>query len=346
MLSRIAESFYWIGRYVERMDNTICLLDVMSLSARHGKAEAENDWEPLILVSQGREFFDQFYDQINEQNTHDFLVFSLNNPGSVFSCLKAIRDNLRSVRNRVPNALWLVVNEFYLSFKRKKPHQVLSYNRGPFYRQIREFCVSFHGTADGTLMHEEAWSFLHLGKSLERAIETANILDLKCHLLTRTTSHDTIDRRQWHELLQSVDALEAYYNTYLNRIEPEKAIELLFLHRHFPRSVRFCLQEIDHALRSLPTSMNASYHWLLKIKIRGLLSEFLTITSNDIIKKGLHEYLQTVLKQLLMVNDLLYKTFFGFAGSLDILLPEPQPEVLHSLSAKRIDHVYSSSPQS
>lgn len=313
MLSRIAENFYWIGRYVERVYNTVCLLDVTSMSVLENtsKATAESVWQALLKLHLNEELFYELYPKATERSVHEFLIFSLENPNSVLSCVKAARENMRCVRNRVSNALWLLTNEFYLSLVKKKPDQVLSFKREPFCRAIRNFCVTFNGCADNSMTREESWQFLRIGRSLERSIETTHLLELKCRWFSKD-GKGSAEIRQWVSLLRSVDGVEAYYQTYLNRIEPESVVELLLLNKRFPRSVKFTVSEIESALKDLPHNRDSVPYWLLMIKIKGILTELMTVNASEMFRLGVTDYLEDILKYLYSLNDLLYKSFFVF----------------------------------
>lgn len=316
MLSRIAENFYWIGRYVERVNSTVNLLDVTHLSGFEQDTEmpVQNLWQSLITVNQGMEFFNRFHESANEFTVHSFLIFSKDNASSILSCLHTVRENMRAVRNRVSNPMWLIVNEFYLELKDRNVTDILSFDAGAFYRQVKGFCLAFFGACDNTLMHDEAWQFLRLGRSLERAVETASILDLKYHILLESLDDvgKPVDLHQWQILLQSVDGLEPYLNTYLNRIEPASIAELLIMNRRFPKSVMFNLNKVHHILESLPHHLKSTPYWFLNQKILGVVTELQSTSIPVIFEAGFHEYLQGLIRQLNTINGHVYQTYFGY----------------------------------
>ncbi|MBX7149318.1 alpha-E domain-containing protein [bacterium] len=315
MLSRIAENFYWIGRYMERANDTMNLLEVTHLAfmEQEGNASVSNMWESLIVVNQGLDFFHKFYAEANEQTVHSFLIFSRENLSSIFSCISTVRDNMRAVRNQISSPLWMIVNEFYLWLKNRNIHEILSFDPSMFYRRVKDFGFAFFGALDNTLMRDEAWQFIHLGRALERALETASLLDLKYHVLLESVDEvgKPVDIHQWQILLRSVDGLEPYLNTYSNRIDPANIAELLILNRRFPKSVLFNLTRIKKLMTEMPHQDQSMAYWLLNQKIIGLLSEIESTSIPVIFEVGYHTYLQSIIEQLLLVHGHFSQTYFG-----------------------------------
>ncbi len=328
MLSRVAENFYWMGRYLERVYNTASLLDVtMGLVLESNSEEQKTQLlKSLIEVTQGMTFFNTQQERLDEVTVHDFLLFSPKNPSSVINGLIYVRETMRSVRPFVSDMLWLVVNEFYLSVKKRKIKDILHYERSRFYEEIRKFSLLFYGAADHTLPRNQAWNFLNLGQALERALETMAHLELHWRFImtpkepSKKTSQEKIkspspeDYRQWQILLRSVDALETYVTIYNSHLSAQNILELLLLSPQFPRSVLFNLEAIQRIIREDKHHPKSGSFWGLEQKVVGLLSDLKTTRVDDLFHntfETLPLYLKTVHDQLKSFNAKIQRSYFG-----------------------------------
>ncbi len=322
MLSRIAENLYWIGRHIERIGNTVNLLEVTNRAVIEN-TKRENDtsrlWSSLLTANQEEDSFEKTGQPVNETTVHDFLLLSLENPSSIHSSLWNVRENIRSARNRLSPTVWLIVNEFYLEIKSMTVERVLNLDRDVFFRKIRQFCLAFSGACDHTLLHDEAWHFLRLGRALERAIQTAQLLDFHESTLRESLDHpeNSADIRQWQILLRSVDGLEAYIQAYQSRIVPKNVVELLLKDTRFPRSILFNVGEIEDIFRKIPHLSGSVGYWLLNQNVSSLQAEIRSHRIEDVFQTGqtgphgFDDYLQNILSCLLRLNGLFYQSCFG-----------------------------------
>jgi uncharacterized alpha-E superfamily protein len=275
MLSRIAESLYWIGRYVERAEDTARITDVnyhhtlemgASLEARERRRQ---HWEALIVIVGEAPRFFTMHDRADEETVPPYLTFATENPHSIVSCVARARENARTMRHQIASEMWEVLNRFHLELQRLREFgetPVSPENVHLFYRSIKEFSHLFQGITDSTMPREEGWYFLQAGKFLERAEKTARALDVKYHLLVADkdtglresdsllSPHSSLlspipgDWDQWLAVLRSLSAYEAYHKIYRSTVRPRSVVEMLTLSPIFPRSIRFAIGEVESAL--------------------------------------------------------------------------------------------------
>ena len=264
---------------------------------------------------------------INEKTVHEFLLLSPENPSSVSSCLWNVRENIRSARNRLSEVLWLIVNEFYLSLQSLTTGELLRLDRELFFQKVRTFCLAFSGACDHTLLHDEAWNFLRLGRALERSIQTTQSLDFHGKTLMEDTDSEghAVHIHHWQVLLRSVDGLEAYIQNYQNRIVPKNAVELLINRINFPRSILFNVRLLRELISTLPHQSDISSFWLLEQNISGLEVEIRSHAAADVLQNNFDDYLQDILRCLLRLNGLICRTYFGVSEAVgDEKEEEPQ----------------------
>lgn len=312
MLSRVANSIFWMNRYIERAENVARFIEVnlhLTLGLDNGFA---NQWEPLVITTGDHASFVERYGAATQKNVIDFLTFDKENPNSILSCLNAARENARSVREIISSAMWLELNKFYLTV-RGASHGGWSVSRAhDFFDQI---IVSSHllaGISDATMSHGEAWHFARMGQLLERADKTSRILDVKYFiLLPRLQDVGTpLDTIQWAALLKSASALEMYRKS-RGRISPAAVADFLILDRHFPRSIRFCLLGAEDSLHRITGSDPGTFCNKAEQRLGRLRAEFDYTQVGDIIDQGLHEYLDHFQTKLNQVGDAISETFFA-----------------------------------
>jgi uncharacterized alpha-E superfamily protein len=245
MLSRVADSIFWMSRSIERAQNVARFINVnLKLSIELGAA-AHNQWSPLIYTTGDQEQFEELYGEYNQQNVIDFLAFDNNNPNSIISCLRSARENARTVREMISSAMWEELNKYFLSVRAAASAKAID-SPYEFFNQIILASHLLEGITDGTMSHGEPWHFAHLGRMLERADKTSRILDVKYFILLPSVGDvgTNIDTIQWGALLESASALEMYRKCH-GRITPENVAEFLILDREFPRAMHHCLIEAE-----------------------------------------------------------------------------------------------------
>ncbi|HET9131084.1 MAG TPA: alpha-E domain-containing protein, partial [Terriglobia bacterium] len=288
LLSRVADSVYWMARYIERAENVARFIDVnLHLQLDLPLAPA-NQWEPLIETTGDMEEFTKKYGIVTECNVIQFLIFDEENPNSIFSCVRAARENARSVRETISSEMWEQVNSIYLQIQKQKAN-VNQVSLSEVLHGLRMACHMFQGITDATMSHNEAWHFVRLGRMIERAEKTSRILDVKYFILlpSMRTVDTPYDDLHWSAVLKSVSGFEMYRKKY-GRIVPRNIAELLIMDREFPRAILFCIIRANESLHAITGTSLASTEALSEQLMKSLTDELSTATVDMIIRGGLH----------------------------------------------------------
>jgi uncharacterized alpha-E superfamily protein len=314
MLSRVADSIYWMSRYIERAENVARFVDVnlrLMLDLPGGSVQ---QWQPLVDITGDTEPFATRYGEATQRNVIQFLTFDTDNVNSILSCFRAARENARSVREIISSEMWEQLNESYLMVSAAAGSSYPTDSQDLF-ASVKSASQMFAGVTDATMTHGEGWHFCRLGRKLERADKTSRILDVKYFLLLPAV-HDvgtTVDDVQWAAVLRSASAFEMYRKKH-GRIAPSRIGQFLLLDREFPRAIHYCLiaaRESVHAISGTPAGMFRSP----VEQLLGLLcSELAYAQIDDIIAAGLHEYLDELQTRMNLVGHHIHETFFRRAG--------------------------------
>ncbi|HEU5318418.1 MAG TPA: alpha-E domain-containing protein, partial [Chloroflexota bacterium] len=257
MLSRVAEDLFWLSRYVERAVAVSRLIDVtLHLELDIGESEDSDLWAPLLgpAAAGGHLTLSEEGAHPSPRDIRRHLAFNAGNPNSLVSCVRRARAAARGVRESMSSEMWETLNVLYLSLVDPAQMAEAEASPPPFFRRVREAAQFFHGLADCTLVRDDAWYFLTLGKYLERADSVARVLYLQAHLLTPSSASAarSVDPTvRWLAVLRSCGSAEAYARYYALRVEPARVVEFLLLNPIFPQSVRFSLGAAWDALRSI-----------------------------------------------------------------------------------------------
>jgi uncharacterized alpha-E superfamily protein len=315
MLSRIAESLFWLSRYIERAEDTARILDVTYHTLLEQSQNSDRpSWDPLIRMAGEEERFRKFYGEANAQNVFDFLAFNPNNPSSIVQCISRARENARTIRDRISREMWEDLNGLYFVVSNFRADEEIAAGPHRFCEKIIFGSHRFHGVTDATLPHDEGWDFLQIGCSLERAEMTARLVDVQYHNVTNAPlSSYAADNHQWMAVLKSVGAYEAYRRQYYSPIEPNHVAEMLILHPQLPRSIRFCTTEVQRALRAISRSGVGSYANEAERVTGKMLERLRYDTIDEILRQGLHRYLNELLHMSGIIGENIARTYFYYA---------------------------------
>jgi uncharacterized alpha-E superfamily protein len=317
MLSRVAESLYWMSRYMERAENTASFLDVnfhLMLDLNKLTAGgAKNYWEPLIHVTCDTTRFRKFYHRYTAETVTDFLVFNRENPNSIRSCIALARENARSTIESISSEMWESLNNLYHDLERADPKRV-RVDAYSFYRDVKMGTQLFQGITEATLLRNEGHDFMQMGKYLERADNVARLVDTKYHMLWPRSDDrfGSVDVLQWMAVLKSCSALEAYRKMYHAKIEPDSILGFLVLDRLFPRSVLFSVVEAQEAMYRVSGSRRGRA--LVSCdRLVGMLEAEMSYTAiDDIYARGLHDYLVDLELNLSAIGSQVHQTYFAY----------------------------------
>jgi uncharacterized alpha-E superfamily protein len=311
MLSRVADSIYWLNRYVERAENIARFVDVNLNLLLDSPGVMTEQWKPLVMTTGDLDLFTQRYGEASAENVIQFLTFDQSYSNSILSCLRAARENARSVREIISSEMWEQVNAFYLMVKDASEMQPLP-ELPSFFAEVKVASHLFAGIMNATMSHNEGWHFGQLGRLLERADKTARILDVKYFILLPAVSliGTALDELQWIALLKSASGYEMYRKRQ-RRIDPTGIAKFLILDREFPRSIQFCLLEAEQSLHQISGSGAGTWHNSAERTLGKLRSELDFITIEEIIQSGLHEFLDHIQTQLNLVSRHVFETFIN-----------------------------------
>lgn len=325
MLSRVANSIFWLGRYIERAENNARILDVnlqVTLDDDRTGDEAERiAWEPILATLEDLTLFKKHSAVTNADAVCEFVTFAKENPNSIRSCVAGARENARTVREYISSEMWERVNSMYLWINSTETRQLYASSAIDFYRHVVDYSHQFHGTTNATLTHGEGWNFLRAGKYLERADSASRILDLKYHILLPSGEQvgGNIDTVQWQAVLKSCSAFEAYCKLHPGQVTPWTVVGFVILHDSFPRSIRHCAVQLDTALHQI-SGVDRTHFSNEAERLSGRLCSDLNYARiNDIMSSGLHEYLDGIQHRL---NDISAALQDQYCEWLD---PEPEP---------------------
>ena len=311
MLSRTADHLFWMARYTERAENTARMLDVNMQTSMlpQSQEDAEQGWRATLGISELQSAYDAKYGRFHTRDVLDFMVRDPNNPSSILACLTGARENARAVRGTLTTEVWEIQNATWLDMQKRLKSNLLETDPSQFFEWVKYRSHLSRGVTLGTMLKDEAIHFIRLGTFLERADNTARILDVKFHG-ARDTSKDITQRDfyYWAALLRSVSGFEIYRKVYRDVITPARVAELLMLRGDMPRSLLACMDDVVENLKHIRNDVSADTE-----RFAGKLHAELKFGHiDDIMKTGLHLTLTEFLEN---INDL------GNRVSRDFLVP-------------------------
>lgn len=314
MLSRTAESIYWMSRYVERAENVARFIDVnLHLMLDQPEYLENNDWEPLVITSGDEKDFYDRYSKATEENVIYFLTFDKKNPNSIISCLSLARENARNVQETISSEMWEHLNLVYIHVQKNSRKKKLDDLHG-FYTEIKNASHLFVGLSETTMSHGEGWHFARVGRLLERADKTARILDVSYfNLKPKDNQADTpYDVILWGALLKSASALEMYRKQH-HRIFHANVVDFLIFSPYFPRSLAYCINGAQESMGFIESGFEKKSEALLELE---KLRKMLTISDLDsVMNDGVHDFIDIFQLDLNTVGERIFNSFFEIKQS-------------------------------
>ncbi len=295
MLSRTADNLYWLARYVERAEYIARILDTtLRLTALPlAYVGTTNEWESAVATAGCGGGFFEHYKEANEETVTEFLAFSTSNPSSIRNCFEAARLNARAVRTALTSEMWDAINGAWLELKRwgNGPRSREEFAR--YLRWVLGSSLRFDGSAYRTMLRNDAYWFSRLGVYMERADNTARILDVKYHLLLPADEKvgGPLDYFQWTSILRSVSALTAYHWVYRENVKPWLVADLLMLRDEMPRSLASCYENLVQNLDRIATAYGRQGP--AQRQARTVRARLENSKIEQIFQNGLHEFIDT-----------------------------------------------------
>ncbi len=317
MISRVAESAFWLSLYVERVESLARLLDVNLTFVLDVSIPEASRWHPLVIVLGERERYAEVArasgaDLDVEEAVQEFLVWNRASPVSIYSGLRAARENARTIRETISLEMWRALNELWLWMGERSTRRLYDESRHDFYRQIVERCLIFLGAQQSTMLHEEAFEFLRLGTNLERANQTARILDVKYHAIGPTSgrAETSAETAQWLATLRSCSGVEPFFKRSHHVLGGRAVAEFLMTDEAFPRSILHNLERARNFHRLItaggPPDRGAASAALLD----ELAERVRELRIEDMGTGGVHEALTSIVDDTARVSSLVQSDFF------------------------------------
>ena len=313
MLSRVADALFWMSRYLERADHVARAVDVtfqLDLDLHGVLANpVELEWNALLSLLR------QPPPQIREGEhpvgaVQRWLLLDMSNPGSVMSCVNRSRNNARSIRGSISPPMWRELNKLYWRLSDAGLPARVAESPHDFCEETQIGVLLFHGVCEATVMHDEGWHFIQLGRHLERAEKVLRTLDSKFGLLERSETADLpINNLQWGAVLKKCAAYEAYQRLYISRVEPERVVEFLLTNADFPHSVRFCLARIMQSLTEISGRLPDRCDDDVVRTVGRLLNDLVYLEDAAFDGERLHAFLGNALARCAKIGNLLQQQY-------------------------------------
>ena len=313
MLSRVADSLCWMGRYVERAENLARLVDVSHHASLdyYASEVGQEHGKRLINATDCLADYELACEEAGEElDVNAFIMYSVHNPNSVVQCINHARENARMVRDQLSESVWLELNRIHLSLKEMDLPGVWNEEPQELLQEIIRFSLLFQGLTYATNLHDEGWDFVELGRFLERADKSSRVLDV-------LTFQENPTRADIASVLNSCSGFSAYYHQFKGQISMDNVIMFLLASPKFPRSVRFCLRQVDellHSISGVPTGQFSNEAERITGK---LLAQLNFMSQEDIQRVGLHDYIDQIQIDLNLIGQHIFENFVRLPAELD-----------------------------
>ncbi len=306
MLSRVANNIYWMARYLERAENTARLINVNTHLLLDLPKRVVLGWEPIIDITDGHTLFYTLYEQADERSVVKFMASDTKNPDSILSSLAAARENARTVRDIIPREAWEQVNQLYLTAKNNAVSVITHRHRFDNLRTIMLGSQTINGLLAGAMTHDEGYSFLRMGRNLERADMTTRIIDVRSATLLPEIADDRkpFDNLQWMSVLKSLTAYQMYRRETRLRIRRRDVLKFLLQEDRFPRAFHHTLREVKNCLDDLPHNEQP-----LKT-LAKLQRKLMRAKPEELKQEKLHDFIDELQLGLTKINESIAKAYF------------------------------------
>ena len=314
MISRVAESCFWLQRYMERVDSTARMLEVNLMFVLDVQVTAQETWRPLLVVAGEAPRFEEIHGAAaveDGERVQEYLTWERRNPSSVLNSVYWARENGRTIRETLSQEMWKSLNTFWHWLSGGQGRKVYDRERAEFYSQLKETSQTFRGICHDTMLHEDPFDFMRLGMLIERAGQTARLLDVKHHKFgpTSSTVESAEEYAQWLAILRSCSATEPF----LKRGRPANGVEVaefLLFEKPFPRSVLHCVDRAWNFLRRILPPARPDVRYESRALLEGLLKRLSSASIDTVLAAGIHDELTGIIDTLARIGDAIHEDFF------------------------------------
>ena len=306
MLSRVAEHLYWLARYVERAENTARLVNVNAFLLLDLPRGTTPGWEPLLAITASRPLFQELYRGCDERSVVRFLVGDPRNPSSIVSCLQMARENCRTVRDILPREMWELLTQLLLHVREDLAAGLSKGGRHAYLRRVIEGSEMITGKIVSTMLLDEAYHFLAMGRNLERADMTTRIIDVRTGSLlpSDATELRPFETIQWVSVLKSLSAYQMYRRKMQAQVQRSEVLRFLFLDRQFPRAILRCLDAVGESLATLKNQRETVEH------LAGFIANVEATPVEELRHEELHAFVDELQRGLIELHDQIATTCF------------------------------------
>ena len=310
LLSRYAESLFWLARYMERIENLARVLDVTDTFVRHGADQS--GWESVVRINADGENFFKRYDAANAETVPQFYLLDRENPNSIATSLFAARENARTLRPLISTEMWAQINVFYNKVRLLTEADTRPSHLSGLCSFLKENCQAHAGITDGTFFRDQGWAFYAVGKYLERGDQTSRLVDIKYHTLlpSPTDVGSPLDISQWNALLRAASGYHAFRRVYASEMTPALVAGFLLLNHSFPRSVVLCVRQVETYLNQLSSGYGLRGTHSALERLDELRAALMDQPIELILHRGLHEFLDWVQIQFIEVQRAVAAAFW------------------------------------
>lgn len=318
MLSRVANNLYWLSRYLERAENLARLVQVNHANSIEAVANGHEDaiWQAVLYATNSGEAYSAAQDEAGgELDVCSYMTFSGANPDSIRQCIAQARENARMVRDQIPEEMWLELNTIHLFIQSGASETMWERQPDELYRRVIRFCMLYGGLIESTTLHDEGWDFVQVGRYLERADKTSRILDM-------LSFHQSQDRSQLISALRSCSGSAGFRSEFRGDVSLENVASFLLFSPSFPRSVRFCLRQLDDVLHSISGMPSGSFSNEAERITGSLLAQMNFSNAQSIWDTGLHLYIDNLQQEMNKIGQQVFETY--------VLLPSEINDIPHT----------------
>jgi uncharacterized alpha-E superfamily protein len=314
LLARYADCIFWLARYVERAENLARILDVNETFSRDNRGG--QNWRSIVQLNSDEERFFATHDTASVHSVVKFYVIDRDNPTSILSTIRYARENARTLRPLISTEMWVQLNVFYNSLMGLSAADLAPGRLAALFATIKEACQTHTGITEGTFFRDQGWYFYQIGRYMERADQTTRLLDIKYHLLLPSPSDvgSPVDVSQWNALLRSAAGYHAFRRVHAASTTPARVAGFLLLNPAFPRSVHHCVREVGRLLGEVKSQYALRRGNDVAEELDRLQAVLATLDVSTILSRGLHEFLDTIQRQLIAITRELSVAFFGFTS--------------------------------